>query len=249
MSAIFNGTAKAEHPSRNISGSKHSFAAWINPDSDVVSGSPTGHPMDGCLLALDEFGNSMRWFLRNSDRSFGYSIEYKVPGAGEWHTAGNILAGRAGNWVGVAGTFNRFTSQVDPLLYKYDPGAGDTGLQLVSTTEILTPDVGLGTVAPTSGYCVGAMTTMTDPYEGKLAHLQVFVDRVLTLPELDAVLKNPGSDTLNLKLWLKCQANVQDFGPNGYHANATNLTFSGSEPPLGGGFTGGAKYFYRRRKR
>jgi hypothetical protein len=90
-----------------------------------------------------------------------------------------------------------------------------------------------------AGYCVGNDTAMEKTWNGRIAHVQVF-NRILTASEQDACLREPGSVTNGLRLWLPMShaTDINDRSVNRFHATATDLATGASGPatftrPLG----------------
>jgi hypothetical protein len=83
-----------------------------------------------------------------------------------------------------------------------------------------------------AGYCVGNDTTQAHGWKGQIAHVQVF-NRQLTPAEQDACLREPGSVTNGLRLWLPMVNlnDVNDRSGNGFNATATNVTTGTESPP------------------
>jgi hypothetical protein len=118
----------------------------------------------------------------------------------------------------------------------YDKSSPTTAPQVrvnfVDVTETISHSSGTA-LAINTGYCVGNDSSQTKGWNGRIAHLQVF-NRQLSAAEQDACLREPGSVTNGLRLWLPMThgTDINDRSVNGSHGTATDLATGPSGPPI-----------------
>jgi hypothetical protein len=117
------------------------------------------------------------------------------------------------------------------VAHKYTSGSAPTirvNFQSVTPTQAGSGDpLSLG-----NGFCVGNVTSQTNTWAGRIAHVQVF-NRLLSAAEMDACLKAPGSIPDGLRLWLPMtnETDVNDRSGNGFNGTRTDVT-TGIDTPI-----------------
>jgi hypothetical protein len=129
-----------------------------------------------------------------------------------------------GKWSAVALTYDKSSSDTPPGVRVNFVGV---------TPDNAQQNPGIDPVPADPGYCVGNETNGTRTWNGKLAHIQVF-NRILTPAEQDACLREPGSVTSGLRLWLPMTtaADTTDRSGNSFHGTPTDLTTGREGPPV-----------------
>jgi hypothetical protein len=86
---------------------------------------------------------------------------------------------------------------------------------------------------PAPGYCVGNRSAQDRTWDGRIAHMQVF-NTILSDADADAALRNPGSVTAGLRLYLPMTkaSDTSDVSGNGFDGDPTDLANGSNSPPI-----------------
>jgi hypothetical protein len=219
-SIAFNGTSSPSGGSSKLE----------NPDADVLDGSNLmticvwvfrtgpGQGDAGTLLTLDEagaLGSSVK--LLNSASKLALFAGF-VPTPGVWS-----VPLEDNSWSAVAVTYDKSDQGKKPTFR--------VNFKDVTPTEDLAPGGTPFSVPP--GYCIGNLTTQTSTWQGRIAQVQVF-NRILSPAEMDGSLRDPGSVTNGLRLWLPMTTatEINDRSGNGFHGTGTDLETDFNGPRL-----------------
>jgi hypothetical protein len=94
---------------------------------------------------------------------------------------------------------------------------------------------------PATGYSVGNNASQGHTWNGRIAHVQVF-NSILSFENAEAALRNPGSITSGLRLYLPMRnsTDVSDHSGNPFHGTPTDLENASNFPPFASMFHFGA---------
>lgn len=179
MSYLYPGTSgnKIVAAAPVLTPVQHTIVAWIKPNSLPAT--------FGCVGLLATFPTGI---LLHNDGNITV-LETFGTTSGDWHGVAGITTGA---WIAVAVTYDGSSTANNPSVYTRLEGA--SSLTSLSVVQDIAPVGSFITVA--DAWCCGGVST-SYPFDGKIAYLQLF-DRILSAPELNAAVSNPGSVTSGL---------------------------------------------------
>jgi hypothetical protein len=215
-SILFNGAAanpnsKLENTGANVldGSDETTICAWLYSTGQGETVGSVG----GVAYALDEVGNNIYLYHPTSGENLTFLAKYATT-----HNE-STFAVPHNVWTPVA------------ISHKYASGNTPTirvNFQSVSPTQVGPSG---NPIAMNSGYCIGNITSQAHTWAGRIAHVQIF-NRLLSAAEMDACLKEPGSITHNLRLWLPMTSasDTGDRSGNGFHGSGTALETANVPP-------------------
>jgi hypothetical protein len=213
-SMSFNGTSSKlqNDPADLFDGSTEmTFFAWINPASlgEGNSGFLSTLALDGATAGI--------WMECSSGPKLGLVANFGTTD-GSWNVPMAL-----NTWSAIAISYDADDESKIPTFR--------VNFANVSHGTFSNPDGSLPNLTKT-GYCIGNFPNQNFTWNGRIAHVQIF-NRLLSVAEMDACLRAPGSIPTGLRLWLPMSTatDVNDRSGNGFHATGTNLT-TGSDGPM-----------------
>lgn len=221
----FNATtSKLEHTTANVLNSVTAITVccWAYADG-------RGESNAGRIICLDEAGGTASVQFGHDASSNG--VLFILKGAGGVGTAGTwTIPAVDGQWNALAFSLD-FSGDNAPI--------ARVNFADVTETQAVAP-VGIQD-QPATGYCIGNLSNGSRTWDGRIAHMQVF-NAVKSAADMDAALRNPGSVTDGLRLYIPMTSatDTNDASGNGFNGTATDLTSSASGPPMSMACSGGA---------
>jgi hypothetical protein len=215
-SILFNGAlespnSKLENASASLLGSSDevTICAWLYPtgQGDTLAG------IGGVAVALDEGASNFFLYHATSGENLTFLAGYSTTHGTSTFAVPHHL------WTPVA------------IAQKYTSGSTPT---IRANFQSVTPTQAGPAGNPLSlsnGFCVGNVTSQTNTWAGRIAHVQIF-NRLLSAAEMDACLKDPGSVKHSLRLWLPMTSanDTADQSGNGFNGTGTALETAGGPP-------------------
>jgi hypothetical protein len=214
-SILFNGgstnTSKLQNDTANLLAgqSNITICAWVN-----AAGFGEGN--NGTVIRLDEGGSVLILHHPNSADTLSWYVSYTTQD-GQWTFPVTDEV-----WQPIALTFSTSSTNAPQVRVNFAD---------VDPTPVSNPSGTVPSIEP--GYCVGNDNNQGTTWNGRIAHVQVF-NRILSTDEQDDCLREPGSVTNGLRLWLPMShaTDISDRSVHGYHGTATDLATGSSGPAV-----------------
>jgi hypothetical protein len=210
-SILFNGTtSKLENGAANVLDGSNEITVCVWVKAKTFTGS---NPR--LVFCLPADAGQLHLNHHTSANTMGWSAF--LGGSATW-----TFPIKDGAWQAISVVYNRSHMDNNPTVR-------------VNFAEVTEPDV-----SPTgspgavlNGYCVGKASNQNNGWDGWIAHLQVF-NRPLSATEQDACLREPGSVTNGLRLWLPMThgTDIDDCSVNRFHGTATELATGANGPAI-----------------